>query len=645
MGGGTAYDGFALGGRIMTDGYSPVAAPTATLHPTVPVAYVGDGTSALFTGVSAFDCFIREYVVVRGSAIADGHYADGEIATAYRPDGRVVYTNGAGPPFFGTGDWPKLIANAATANLAHGPRILWAIADIDEPAYRADVARRTGGVVDYFDATSATPTAGLMASYDCVYTRSNFPYADKTLFGNRLADYVDAGGKVILGVFTTYSDPWYLDGRIMTPGYCPVTSPGRANHFSTSPYAVDGTTRFHHRVTAYDCMYRDVLVTQGAGQVDGHFADGEIAVAYRPDRRVVYVNGSAGGLSGTGDWAQVMANIALAHDDGGVLYGCTSPGELVKIDVEDGSAHWAANLPGFGATGASEIVFDSNSGTAWVQGFDGAYTFTPFNIVDGSATGPTLPSTEAYYGMQFALGRLYAAGIGGFCAPSDWGTVDTGTGALTPLGTTGVGPLVGLAFEERSSALYGLIGSDIDCGSGNSQVVRVEVTGGAATVLGTTSFMGDCLAFGPDGDLYGAGSPVDGGNLYRINPTTGVSSLIGPTGYPSLTGLMYLPLHTVSAETPLANRLEFSPPLPNPSGRGAVQFRFTLTTGGDARITLYDVAGRRVWDKALPGLGAGRHTAVWDGNTTLGRRAAAGVYYATLQAPVGSKTVKLVRLD
>lgn len=200
------------------------------------------------------------------------------------------------------------------ANVLTGPsplgvsRILYAPSEPDDPSYRAAIAGMAGAVVDYFDARNGTPSPSLLASYDCVYTWVDYSYADRNLFGNELADYVDAGGKVILGVFCTYTG-FSLGGRIMTASYCPVTSPTGGNHFTLSYYAGDGTTCIHKSVLNYDCVYRDVLVTQGAGAVDGHYADAEIAQAYRPDKRVIYSNGcGAAGLGATGDWPRLIAN-------------------------------------------------------------------------------------------------------------------------------------------------------------------------------------------------------------------------------------------------------------------------------------------------------------------------------------------------
>src|SRR6185436_12441 len=108
------------------------------------------------------------------------------------------------------------------------PRLLMAMADNDDPAYRAQIAAITGGIVDYYDCISSTPSPALLATYDAVFTKPNFPYSDRVLMGDELADYVDAGHTVILGVFTSLDEtifPGYqLLGRLMTVGYTPVAA-------------------------------------------------------------------------------------------------------------------------------------------------------------------------------------------------------------------------------------------------------------------------------------------------------------------------------------------------------------------------------------------------------------------------------------
>lgn len=186
---------------------------------------------------------------------------------------------------------------------------LMAQADPDDAAMRAQVAGFLGSTVDYYDASDGTPSLALLQSYDAVFVWANQAFADRDAYGNVLADYVDAGGRVVLGAFTTYTSGFSLGGRIMLSGYSPVTSPSGNNYFSTSAYAGDGTSSLWTGVSSYGARYRDIVVLQGAGIIDGTFADGSIAGAYRPDGQVVYLGGmDTDDEDLTGDSARLLAN-------------------------------------------------------------------------------------------------------------------------------------------------------------------------------------------------------------------------------------------------------------------------------------------------------------------------------------------------
>jgi hypothetical protein len=214
----------------------------------------------------------------------------------------------------GGNNFPVLGKNVLTPTSVNPyvARILYAPSQDDDPAYRAAIGAAAGAIVDYFDARAATPTAELLNTYGCVYTWTNAACSDPVLFGDRLADYVDQGGHVVLGEFCTYTTGNPLGGRIMTAAYSPVTSPNGTNHFVVDAYAGDGTTCIHRGVTAYASYSRDVLVLQGAGVADGHYKDGEIAHAYRPDRKVIYSNGCGdatnAAFGASGDWPILIAN-------------------------------------------------------------------------------------------------------------------------------------------------------------------------------------------------------------------------------------------------------------------------------------------------------------------------------------------------
>ena len=197
-----------------------------------------------------------------------------------------------------------------------GPTILYAPSEADDPAYRAAIGVAAGGAtVDYFDTRVATPSVATLMQYDAVYTWVNFAYLDSVGFGNNLAAYNDAGGNVVIGAFGTFTSGNSLSGTIMTPAYCPVDSPFGNNHFTSSGYVGNGTTCIYTGVVTLICTFRDFLVTQGTGVVDGNYADGEICHAYRGSSppgagTVVYSNGSGAiQLPGSaGQWPTAVAN-------------------------------------------------------------------------------------------------------------------------------------------------------------------------------------------------------------------------------------------------------------------------------------------------------------------------------------------------
>ena len=191
-------------------------------------------------------------------------------------------------------------------------RIAFALPTNDEPSFRADAAAVTGGVVDYINmmSTDAPTLVELEASYDCVFTHEGTQLVDGEGLGEVLADFVDGGANVVLGVgFAANPAPSGLgDTAIAGPEYAPVST----GSFSLAElnYAGDGVSPIHTDVVAYSPGLSDTgVVLQGGGFSDGTYDDGTIATAYRPDFKVVYVNGTGQGDFGpTGDWGLLVAN-------------------------------------------------------------------------------------------------------------------------------------------------------------------------------------------------------------------------------------------------------------------------------------------------------------------------------------------------
>lgn len=77
------------------------------------------------------------------------------------------------------------------------------------------------GTVDLFNASTATPTLAQLQAYDAVIVWSNVNFSSASGLGDVLADYVDAGGGVVLAVFanSTTTANRYLTGRWQTGTY------------------------------------------------------------------------------------------------------------------------------------------------------------------------------------------------------------------------------------------------------------------------------------------------------------------------------------------------------------------------------------------------------------------------------------------
>ena len=77
-----------------------------------------------------------------------------------------------------------------------------------------------------WDGNAGTPTVANMQAYDVVFVGNDILWTsstiDKTTLSNNLADYVDVGGKVLIGSFVWSYDDWgFGGGRFITEDYSP----------------------------------------------------------------------------------------------------------------------------------------------------------------------------------------------------------------------------------------------------------------------------------------------------------------------------------------------------------------------------------------------------------------------------------------
>jgi hypothetical protein len=77
-------------------------------------------------------------------------------------------------------------------------------------------------VVDVYNAVSTTPVLGDLLDYHCVIVVNNDVFGDPVAVGNVLADYVDAGGGLIL-TLASFAAGYEVQGRLLDEGYMPFT--------------------------------------------------------------------------------------------------------------------------------------------------------------------------------------------------------------------------------------------------------------------------------------------------------------------------------------------------------------------------------------------------------------------------------------
>lgn len=124
--------------------------------------------------------------------------------------------------------------------------------------------------------------------------------------------------------------------------------------------------------------------------------------------------------------------------------------------------------------------------------------------------------------------------------------VNTQTGAITVVGTTGQ-EIRGLAFDPVDRVLFGCTPA--------GELFRIDPTTAATTLVGAIGYSDtSSLAIDPDTNvLYGVAEPL--GQLLKIEKTTGVGTPIGSTRYGVLHGLAAVtePLSAGGADVPVTS--------------------------------------------------------------------------------------------
>jgi hypothetical protein len=129
-----------------------------------------------------------------------------------------------------------MLGGATASQAAPGSlRILVTFNNAEYSEFLAALPATPGvAAVDNFDTSAGTPTPEALATYDVVASMGDGSYQDNALWGNRLADYVDADGVVIQYAYDNWDNPpAHPTGRFESGGYLPFV-PGPDDALATS---------------------------------------------------------------------------------------------------------------------------------------------------------------------------------------------------------------------------------------------------------------------------------------------------------------------------------------------------------------------------------------------------------------------------
>jgi len=205
--------------------------------------------------------------------------------------------------------------------------------------------------VDYFDARSGTPDLDFLSTYNVVIVWSNYVFSDPFGMGDVLADYVDAGGGVVLQQFS-FGSGWGLAGRLMDE-YASF-SQGPIGYQTKCLGEYDPAHPIMEGVTTVCDLYSSTVSVVNNGELVASYEDGTPFVGVSPDVNVVCVNGYIGDARQfTGDMIILVHN-ALNFATGGaevipqnyILYKSDSPsGPFDPLDTLPGEQRAYVDAP------------------------------------------------------------------------------------------------------------------------------------------------------------------------------------------------------------------------------------------------------------------------------------------------------------
>jgi CotH kinase protein/Lamin Tail Domain/Secretion system C-terminal sorting domain len=135
----------------------------------------------------------------------------------------------------------------------------------------------------------------------------------------------------------------------------------------------------------------------------------------------------------------------------------------------------------------------------------------------------------------------------------------------------------------------------------------------------------DSLSFGAQSADVSFGRKTDGGESWGfLSPTPGESNT--PTALAEWGNL------------PASFKIIT---YPNPFN-GELTIKYNLPKNLNVTVSIFDVMGRKVWQRRFDRQGAGGHTLKWDSNSTLDKSSSSGLYFVRVKTALGSTGKKVL---
>jgi hypothetical protein len=150
------------------------------------------------------------------------------------------------------------------------------------------------GTLTGFQASDSLPSVDYMRQFDAVLVVSAGPWADADVLGDRLADYVDGGGRICLMHAALMDNPEFpgfrLGGRIATADYAPVVPAGSMGEGFVDRFTDNPITESVAKEEVRSDWYTDARTLNPNSQPLGWYTSGALVGAYRTDKAVAFLN-------------------------------------------------------------------------------------------------------------------------------------------------------------------------------------------------------------------------------------------------------------------------------------------------------------------------------------------------------------------